>query len=94
VNLKSAWEISLEKANALDGRGAEEIALTEGQKAKIQEIRKEYEGKIAEREIMLQKRLQDCGAEEAEGLKEEFRGQRQGFWDERDARIEQCRKNG
>ncbi len=51
--LKSAWEIALEKSK---GMGGEEdlVRLSSNQKKEIAEIRKVYEAKIAEAEILIQ----------------------------------------
>lgn len=99
--LKSAWEISQEKAAAIDGRGEGELSLTEKQKVEIAEIRKEYDAKIAERDVMLQNKLKvafvaveggaEGGAEFAQQLKEEFIREKQALNEERDARIEKAR---
>jgi ribosomal protein L23 len=50
--LKSAWEIALEKAKKLEGD--EGISLTPQQKEEIAEIRRIYSAKIAEVEILVQ----------------------------------------
>ena len=50
--LKSAWELALEKAKKMGGEEA--ISLSSNQKAEIAEIRKIYAAKIAEVEILIQ----------------------------------------
>lgn len=50
--LKSAWELALEKANKMGGEEA--VSLSSNQKAEIAEIRKIYAAKIAEVEILIQ----------------------------------------
>ena len=50
--LKSAWELALEKAKKMGGE--ETISLSSNQKAEIEEIRKIYAAKIAEVEILIQ----------------------------------------
>ncbi len=98
--LKSAWEISQEKAAAIDGRGESELVLTDLQKTEIAEIRKKHEARIAEREVMLQSKLKgvgsipEGGAEYVQQLKEEFNREKQVLDEERDARIETIRKQG
>jgi len=52
AELKSAWEIALEKAKKMNG--GEDLSLTGNQKGEISEIRKVYEAKIAECEILIQ----------------------------------------
>jgi hypothetical protein len=49
--LKSAWELALEKTKNVGGEDA--VILTAAQKGEIAEIRKKYEAKIAEAEIIL-----------------------------------------
>jgi hypothetical protein len=50
--LKSAWELALEKAKKMNGE--EPVSLSSNQKAEIAEIRKVYAAKIAEVEILIQ----------------------------------------
>lgn len=50
--LKSSWEIALEKAKKLEGD--EGISLTPKQREEIAEIRKIYSAKMAEVEILVQ----------------------------------------
>jgi hypothetical protein len=49
--LKSAWELALEKTKNVGGEDA--VTLTADQKQEIAEIRKKYEAKIAEAEIII-----------------------------------------
>ena len=51
--LKSAWEIALEKSKKMGG-DEEIVRLSSNQKNEIAEIRKVYEAKIAEVEILIQ----------------------------------------
>jgi hypothetical protein len=51
AELKSAWELALEKTKNVGGEDA--VTLTRDQKQEIAEIRKKYEAKIAEAEIIL-----------------------------------------
>ena len=51
--MKSALELALQKVNARQDR-APVASLTEGQRREIGELRKQYEAKIAEKEIMMQ----------------------------------------
>ena len=54
--MKSALELALQKVNARQDR--EPVAsLTEDQRREIGELRKQYEAKIAEKEIMMQAEL-------------------------------------
>jgi hypothetical protein len=90
--LKSAWEISQEKAAAIDGRKEEEIALTDKQKAEISEVRKEFEAKVAEREVMLRQRLGMVDPEEGRALREEFQREKKAIMEQMEARVEKIRK--
>jgi hypothetical protein len=51
AELKSAWELAMEKTKNVGGEGV--VALTADQKREIAEIRKKYEARIAEAEIIL-----------------------------------------
>ncbi len=51
AELKSAWELAMEKTKKMAGEDV--AALTADQKQEIAEIRKKYEAKIAEAEIIL-----------------------------------------
>ena len=53
AGMKSALELAMEKLNA---RKSEEstVALTEAQRQEISDLRKQYDAKIAEKEIMMQ----------------------------------------
>ena len=49
--LKSAWELAMEKTKNVGGEDT--VTLTADQKQEIAEIRKKYEAKIAEAEIII-----------------------------------------
>jgi hypothetical protein len=51
AELKSAWELAMEKTKNVGGE--ESVPLTADQKQEIAEIRKKYEAKIAEAEIII-----------------------------------------
>ena len=51
--MKSALELAMQKINARQER-APVASLTEAQRSEIGELRKQYEAKIAEKEIMMQ----------------------------------------
>ena len=51
-DLKSAWELALEKTKKMGGEEA--LSLSSNQKEEIAEIRKIYAAKIAEVEILVQ----------------------------------------
>jgi hypothetical protein len=56
AGMKSALELAMEKLNA---RTSEEstVALTDAQRQEISDLRKQYEAKIAEKEIMMQSEI-------------------------------------
>ncbi len=55
--LKSAWELSLERSDKLVPELKSNKKLTKKQKEEISEIRKEYRAKIADKDVMLQDKL-------------------------------------
>jgi ribosomal protein S17 len=50
-DLKSSVDLAMEKMNQMIGK--EKISLTDDQKKRIAEVRKEYEAKVAEKKILL-----------------------------------------
>jgi hypothetical protein len=90
---KSAYELILERLRQKDrAEGVEERELTSAQKAKIAEIRKVYEAKLAEREILHHSERRRLGDPEAlERLEEEYRRDRERIAGERDRKIEAAR---
>lgn len=98
-DIKSALDISMEKAEKMTGKSGEKNApLTSGQKKEIAEIRKLYGAKLAEREIMLQSKIEKAkirNPDEAptliEELKKEFNDEKKVLYDERDKKIEEIR---
>lgn len=90
---KSAYEIILERLKKKDREdGVEERTLTEEQKARIAEVRKVYEAKLAEREILHQssrRKAQDL--ETLDKLEDEYRRDRERMAAERDRKIDEAR---
>ena len=88
--LKSAWELSLEKSDKLVPELKGKKQLTEQKKKQINEIRKEYKAKIADKDVTVQDRLnklsQRTPPEEMETVAEELLRQ---FTDEKKALEEQ-----
>jgi hypothetical protein len=74
--LKSAWELSLEKSDKLVPELKGKKKLSEQTKKEINEIRKEYKAKIADKDVTLQDRLnklsQRTPPEEMESVSEEL----------------------
>ena len=55
--LKSAWELSLEKSEKLVPELKNKKKITKQQKERINDIRKEYIAKIADKDVMVQDKL-------------------------------------
>jgi hypothetical protein len=91
---KTAYELILERLKQKDrAEGVSERPLTEKQKAKIAELRKVYEAKLAEREILHQAELRKLPDPEAlEQLEQEYRRDRERIVSERDRKIEEIRE--
>ena len=91
---KSAYELAMERLRQKDrDEGIEERAVTEAQKAAIAEVRRVYEAKLAEREILHRSNLRKAADRAAyEVLEEEYRRDRERIVSDRDRKIEQARK--
>ncbi len=90
---KTAYELILERLKQKDkAEGVSERPLTDAQKAKIGELRKVYEAKLAEREILHQSERRKAADPEAlEHLEEEYRRDRERLAAERDRKIDEVR---
>ena len=90
---KTAYELILERLKQKDkAEGVSERPLTDVQKAKIAELRKVYEAKLAEREILHQSdRRKAADPEALEHLEEEYRRDRERLAAERDRKIDEAR---
>jgi hypothetical protein len=90
---KSAYELILERLRKKDREeGVEERPVTDEQRSRIAEIRKVYEAKLAEREILHHSALQRAGDPESFAqLEEEYRRDRERIASERDRKIEGVR---
>jgi hypothetical protein len=91
---KSAYEIALERLRRKDKEaGVEEKTLSDEQRAAIAELRRVYEAKLAEREILHHSSLRKTDDPEARAaLEEEYRRDRERVASERDRKIEQVRQ--
>ena len=107
--MKSALEIAMEKTSAIGEEARRELEkLTPGQKSSIEEIKKRYEGKIAEKDVLHQQELMKMTggapleAVEAQlepearkalaAFRQKFRDERETLEAERDAAIEAVKK--
>jgi hypothetical protein len=90
---KTAYELILERLKQKDkAEGVSERPLSDAQKAKIAELRKVYEAKLAEREILHQSERRKAADPDAlEHLEEEYRRDRERLAAERDRKIDEAR---
>jgi hypothetical protein len=91
---KSAWELALERLRKKDrDEGVEERPLDDEQRTQISELRKVYEARLAEREILHHSSLRRAAhdPEAVEKLEEEYRRDRERIGSERDRKIGQVR---
>jgi len=91
---KSAYELAMERLRKQDREaGLEERAVTPEQKEAIAEVRRVYEAKLAEREILHRSSLKKTAdPAEYEKLEEGYRRDRERLSSERDRKVEQLRK--
>jgi len=93
--MKSAYELAMERLQAADPDAGR--SLTPAQKTRLAEIDRVYQGRIAEREIFLQKLLDETVAagkdEEAGKIRQQLRNEKARLTEEREAEKEQVRRN-
>jgi hypothetical protein len=91
---KSAYEIAMERLRKKDlAAGVEERSLSDEQRAAIADVRRVYDAKLAEREILHQAALRKTDEPEARAaLEEEYRRDRERTSSERDRKLEQIRQ--
>jgi hypothetical protein len=92
---KSAIELAMERLKKKDAEaGVQDVPLTEEKKQAIAELRRVYEARLAEREILFQSALRKVSdPEAAQVLDEEYRRDRDRINGERERKIEELRKN-
>ena len=90
---KSAYELAMERLRKKDReQGIEEHPLGEEQRARIADVRRVLDAKLAEREILYQSDRRKAGTpEELEKLEQGYQRDRERIVSERDARIERIR---
>jgi hypothetical protein len=93
--LKSAYELAMERLNKKDAAaGVEQRRLTDEQKASIAELKRFYEAKLAEQELLHQSSLRKTMDPEARAtLEEEYRRDRERLVTERDMKLEKVRQS-
>ena len=91
--MKSAYELAMERLAKSDPAAA---PLTPEQKARLAEIDRVYQGKIAEREIFLKQQLEAALAaqniEEADQLRKQIASERSRLEEEREDEKERVRR--
>ncbi len=90
---KTAYELILERLKQKDrADGVTEHVLTDAQKQKIAEVRRVYEAKLAEREILHQSERQQAPDMDAlDQLDQEYRHDRERIASDRDRKIDEAR---
>lgn len=91
---KSAYELALERLRRKDREaGVEERPLTDAQRERIAELRRVYDARLAEREILHQGELRRArDPEQLEQLEEQYRRERDRIAAERDRKVEEVRR--
>jgi hypothetical protein len=91
---KSSYELAMERLRKKDrDEGVKDRPVSEKQKGAIAELRRVYEAKLAEREILHKASLRKAPDREALAtLAEEYRLDREHVAAERDRKIEEARK--
>jgi hypothetical protein len=91
---KSAYELAMERLRRKDQEeGVVERPVSDERKAEIAEVRKVYEARVAEREILHRAAVRNARSpEELAKLEEENSRDRDRFARERDRKIEEIRK--
>lgn len=94
--LKSAYELALEKLARKGGRSSAPRKLTAGQKQKIAEIRREFQAKLAEREILFlsERRATGGDPDQDEKIEGAYRRDRDRLLSRQEERIREIRGKG
>ena len=92
--MKSAYELAMERLQKEDPKGGG--SLSDAQRRALSEIEKRYQAKIAEREIFLQKQLDDALAagksDDAEQIRKQTLDERIRLKEEMEKEKEKIRK--
>ena len=95
AGMKSALELAMEKINAQQAQTETAVSLTDAQRQEISDLRKQYDAKIAEKDIMLQadirQLIQQRHPQEAlaaaQELREKFQQSKKALQEELEAKI-------
>ncbi|MFZ9682309.1 MAG: hypothetical protein ACO3DQ_03785 [Cephaloticoccus sp.] len=92
--MKSAYELAMERLAKSDPDAAKPLSAE--QKARLADLDKVYQGKIAEREIFLRQKLEaalaEGNAEEADQLRQQIAAEKARLEEERDDEKEAVRR--
>ncbi len=91
---KSSYELALERLRRKDKEaGIEERPLTDAQRERIAELRRVYDARLAEREILHQGELRKArDLEQRDQLEEQYQRERERLAAERDRKLEDVRR--
>ena len=91
--MKSAYELAMERLAKADPAAA---PLSAGQKARLAEVDRVYQGKLAEREIFLKQQLGEALAarnlDEADKIRKQITGEKARLEEEREEEKERVRR--
>lgn len=95
AGMKSALELAMEKINAQQSQADPPVSLTDVQRQEISDLRKQYDAKIAEKDIMLQADIRQLMQRRppqealvaAQELREQFQHTKKALQEELEAKI-------
>ena len=95
AGIKSALELAMEKINAQQSQAETTVSLTDAQRQEISDLRKQYDAKIAEKDIMLQADIRQLMQRRppqevlvaAQELREKFQQTKKALQEELEAKI-------
>jgi hypothetical protein len=99
AGMKSALELAMEKINAQQSQADTPVSLTAAQRQEISDLRKQYDAKIAEKDIMLQADIRQLiqrrppqeALSAAQELREKFQQTKKALQEELEAKIASVR---
>jgi hypothetical protein len=95
AGMKSALELAMEKINTQQAQAETAVSLTDAQRQEIAELRKQYDAKIAEKDIMLQAEIRQLMQRRppqeamvaAQELRERFQQTKKALQEELEAKL-------
>jgi len=99
AGMKSALELAMEKLNTQKSQEETVVSLTDAQRQEISDLRKQYDAKIAEKEIMMQSDIRQLMQRRppqeamavAHELREKFQQTKKALQEELEAKIAMVR---